>query len=154
MGNKWKIPGAAQGQIRQSVEILCEGKSGVERAEVIDEVVALVQSIGRRPEPVLQTNELPERDEYHREGWARATARHFIEGMLRATERLPYTDRNAVLREMAKWCLWHIPNSRDEVRHLKDWVDILNLKQPHPTDQPTSPFTLVAPPQGKWNISG
>ena len=70
MGNKWKIPGAAQGQIRQSVEILCEGKSGVERAEVIDEVVALVQSIGRRPEPFIQTDELPERHEYHRENWA------------------------------------------------------------------------------------
>jgi hypothetical protein len=146
VGNKWKTLGATQGQIRQSVEILCEGKSGVERAEVIDEVVALVQSVGRRPEPVLQANELPEWDEYHRENWARATARHFVEGMLRATERLPYTDRNAVLREMAKWCLWHIPNSRDEVRRLKDWVDILNLKQPHPTDQLTSPFALVVPP--------
>jgi hypothetical protein len=49
--NKWTTLGATQGQIRQSVEILCEGKSGVERAEVIDEVVALVQSIGRRPGP-------------------------------------------------------------------------------------------------------
>ena len=142
MRNKWKIPGAAQGQIRQSVEILCEGKSGVERAEVIDEVVALVQSIGRRPEPVMQTNELFGRDEHHREYWARVTARHFVEGLLRATERLSDADRNAVLREMAKWCLWHIPNSRDEVRRLKDWVDVLNLKQPHPTDQPTSSLPL------------
>jgi hypothetical protein len=138
MTGKWKIPGwgAAQGQIREAIDFLCEGKTGTDRAEVIDELVALVKAIGRGEEPPLQANPLTERDEHQRESWARGAARAIVGGAMRAVENLPREDHTALLREIAKQSLWHIPNSHDEVRKLKDWLDIENIKQPHPYDPP------------------
>lgn len=63
MGDERKISGwgEAQTQIQAAVEFLCKGKIGLERAKIIDEVIALVRSVGRGPEPVLRVD--PARDE-------------------------------------------------------------------------------------------
>jgi hypothetical protein len=128
--------GAAQGQIQQAVEFLCRDKVGGERAEVIDEVVALVRSIGRGQAPEPQSDQLLERDQYERESWARRTARSIIDGALLASERLPRIEQVTLLRELAKRSLWHMPNSHDEARAITKWLDLENLKQPHPYDVP------------------
>jgi hypothetical protein len=135
--NKWDIPswGAAQGQIREAIHFLCEGKSGAERAFIIDEIVGLVRAIGRGREPELESNPR-DQDEYERESWARGAASHVVGGAMRTAERLPQSDRDALLREIAKLSLWHMPNSRDEVRQLTKFIDLENLKQPHPMDKP------------------
>ncbi|WP_146686806.1 hypothetical protein [Bradyrhizobium canariense] len=77
-------------------------------------------------------------DEHSREAWARATAHHIVDGALAASERsggkLPSPDQIALLREIARRALWHIPNSRDEVRKLVKYLDIENLRQPNPFD--------------------
>jgi hypothetical protein len=80
----------------------------------------------------------PVTDEQSRETWARATARHIVDGAQSASERsggpLPSPDQVALLREIARRALWHIPNSRDEVRKLVKYLDIENLRQPNPFD--------------------
>ncbi len=42
---KWQIEGwgAAQGQIREAIGFLCDGKPAATRAEIADELVALMQ---------------------------------------------------------------------------------------------------------------
>ena len=40
----------------------------------------------------------------------------------------------ALLREIAKRALWHLPNSGDEARQLVRDIDIENLSQPNPFD--------------------
>jgi hypothetical protein len=135
---KWDIPGwgAAQGQIREAVSFLCEGKMGIERQEVIDEIVALVRSIGRGEAPKLESNPLTERDQHERESWARGAAKQIVGGAMRTCERLPPADRTSLLREIARQALWHTSNSRDEVRKITKWLDLENIKQPHPGDKP------------------
>jgi hypothetical protein len=66
--------------------------------------------------------------------WASGAAQHIIDGILAAIERYPRTDRTALLREIARRSLWHMPNSGDEVRDLARHFDIENLRQPHPRD--------------------
>jgi hypothetical protein len=77
-------------------------------------------------------------DEHSRETWARATAHHIVDGALSASERsggpLPSPDQVALLREIARRALWHIPNSADEARNLVRYVTIENLRQPNPLD--------------------
>jgi hypothetical protein len=74
-----------------------------------------------------------------REIWAAATAMHIVDGALSASERsggpLPNADQVALLREIAKRALWHIPNSADEVRKLVRYIDIENLRQPNSFDE-------------------
>jgi len=57
---------------------------------------------------------------------------------LAASERSPgphpTTDQVALLREIAKRALWHLPNSGDEARQLVRDIDIENLSQPNPFD--------------------
>ena len=72
----------------------------------------------------------------NRDEWAQRTARHIVGGALSATEPLPQADRDALLREIAKQSLWHMPDSREEVGKLKNWLEIENLRQPHPGDKP------------------
>jgi hypothetical protein len=139
--NKWGIPGwgAARAQISFVMEFLCEGKTPNERAQVVDGVVELIRAIGRGNLPNVRSDPR-DTDEHSRESWALATADQFIGGILRATERseesLPTRDQIALLRQIAKLSLWHMPNSRLEVRELVKFIDLENIKQPHPKDDP------------------
>jgi hypothetical protein len=139
VSNKWQIEGwgAAQRQITAAIEFLCNGKTPSQRADVANELVALVRSIARGEYPEPQA--LPaDHDEHSRESWARATAHHIVDGALSASERsggrLPTPDQVSLLREIARRALWHIPNSDDEVRNLARFFKIENLRQPHPMD--------------------
>jgi hypothetical protein len=73
-----------------------------------------------------------------RDIWAKATAMHVVDGLLSASERsggqLPNADQIALLREIARRALWHMPNSADEARKLVRYIDIENLRQPNPLD--------------------
>ncbi len=137
--SKWQIEGwgAAQGQIREAIEFLCDGKSASARASIAEDLVALVRSIAKGEEPKLQSDP-SDRDEHSRESWARAAAHHIIDGALAASERsggpLPTADQVSLLREMARRSLWHMPNSADETRKLVRYMDIENLRQPNPLD--------------------
>ena len=77
-------------------------------------------------------------EEQVREGWAKRTAEHLVDGALAASERSPgphpTTDQVALLREIAKRALSHLPNSGDEARQLVRDIDIENLSQPNPFD--------------------
>ena len=143
MPGKWKIEGwgAAQGQISIAIEFLCKGKSPSARAEIADELVSLVRAMARGDYPEPQASPF-ERDEHKRESWARASARHVIGGALSMSERFcgqpRSADQNSLLRETARLALWHMPNSHDEVRKLVAWLDIQNMRQPHPLD-PAAP---------------
>jgi hypothetical protein len=70
------------------------------------------------------------------ERWARRTAEHLVDGMLSAVERLPLADQMSLLRAIAKRALWRMPNSSTEARDLAKYLDIENLRQPHPRDDP------------------
>jgi hypothetical protein len=63
---------------------------------------------------------------------------HVVDGALSASERsggkLPNADQIALLREIAKRALWHMPNSGDEARALVRYIDIESLRQPNPLD--------------------
>jgi hypothetical protein len=135
--NKWNMPGwgAAQGQITEAILFLCEGKSPGDRAGIADELCRLVLSIARGDYPEPQASPF-DRDEYQRETWARATALHVVNAAMSATERGPYPspDQVAMLREIARKALWHMPNSDDELKKLRDFFKIENLRQPHPGD--------------------
>lgn len=133
--NKWNIEGwgAAQGQIREAIHFLCQGKSPSERAAISDELAALVRSIARGDYPEPQTPPF-DRDEHARESWARMSAHHIVDGALAASERSGGPDQAAIMREIARRALWHIPNSADEARKLVRYVDIENLRQPNPFD--------------------
>jgi hypothetical protein len=141
MVDKWKIEGwgAAQGQIREAIGFLCDGKPPAERADIADELVSLVRAMARGDYPAPQASPY-DRDEFERESWARATANHVIGGALRMSERFTGSprsaDQNSLLRETARLALWHMPNSRDEVRELVRWVDLQNMLKPHPLDPP------------------
>ena len=77
---------------------------------------------------------MPQDDEAKRTIWARRAAEGIVDGVLTAAERLSAVDQAALLREMARRALWHMPNSRDEVRELVRHFDIENLRQPNPFD--------------------
>lgn len=77
---------------------------------------------------------MPQDDEAKRTTWARRAAERFIDGVVTASEGLSAVDQAALLREMARRALWHMPNSRDEVRELVRHFDIENLRQPNPFD--------------------
>ena len=77
-------------------------------------------------------------DSDQRESWARMTAHHLVDGALAASERSPgphpTPDQVALLREIARRALWHMPNSADEGRNLVRHITIENLRQPNPFD--------------------
>jgi hypothetical protein len=80
-----------------------------------------------------------------RDIWAEATAAHIVDGALSASERsggqLPNADQIALLREIAKRALWHMPDSSNEVRGLARHLYLESLRQPHTRDddQPNEP---------------
>lgn len=127
--------GAAQADIRAAIEFLCDGKSPAERAEIADELTGLVRALvrGEFPVPVSSPHD---HDEFGRESWARATAHHLVAAAMRAAERYPKPDQVALLREIARRALWHTPNSDDELKKLRDYFKIENLRQPHQGDAP------------------
>jgi hypothetical protein len=139
--NKWNVPGwgAAQADIRVAVEFLCDGKSPSERAEIAHELCRLVYSLARGHYPEAQASPF-DRDEHERETWARSTALHVVGAAMSATERLggpyPSGDQIVMLREIARKALWHMPNSDDELKKLREWFKLENLRQPHPGDDP------------------
>ena len=137
MSQDFQSWGDAFGQITMAMEFLCNEKPPAERAELADELALLVRSMARGNYPGPQTSPF-DRDEHEREVWARATANHIVDGALRAAERiqgpLPSPDQVALLREIARRAIWHIPNSDDEMRGLRRYFDIENLRQPHPRD--------------------
>jgi hypothetical protein len=57
---------------------------------------------------------------------------------LAASERsggpLPNAHQVALLREIAKRALFHLPNAGDEARKLVRYIDIANLRQPNQLD--------------------
>ena len=136
---KWNVPGwgAAREQIRAAIEFLCEGKSPADRAVIADELAALVRSLARGDHPEHQISPF-DRDEFARESWARMTANHLVDGALAASERSggphPSADQVALLREIARRAMWHMPNSAEEVRKLVRYITIENLRQPNPFD--------------------
>jgi hypothetical protein len=64
-----------------------------------------------------------------RESWAKRNAQYLVDGIFGVSERSgwpwhPTTDQIALLREIARRAIWHMPNSRDEVRELVQYFDI------------------------------
>ena len=72
-------------------------------------------------------------EENQRTLWARKNAQHIVDGLLGATERAPSPpptpDQVALLREIARRALWHMPNSGDEIRDLARHFDVENLRR-------------------------
>ena len=66
--------------------------------------------------------------------WARRAAERIIDGTLTAVERLPKLDHDALLREIARRAIWHMRNSDAELKNLRDYFKIENLRQPHSND--------------------
>jgi hypothetical protein len=82
---------------------------------------------GRPGKSILQD------EEDQRTLWARKNAQYIVDGLLGATERtpspLPTSDQVALLREIARRALWHMPNSGDEIRDLARHFDVENLRR-------------------------
>jgi hypothetical protein len=60
-----------------------------------------------------------------------------VDGILGASGRSgwpgrPTPDQIALLREIARRAIWHMPNVRDEIRELVRHFDPEGLRQPHP----------------------
>jgi hypothetical protein len=89
-------------------------------------------------------DEMPQfEDDKAREKWAKRNAEHLVDGILGASERSgwpwhPTPDQIVLLREIARRAIWHMPNSRDEVRELARYFDIEKIRQPHSGDDPSS----------------
>jgi hypothetical protein len=131
--------GAAQRQIRAAAHFLLDDKSGLERQEIADELVRSIRAIARGELPPPQTNAF-DRDAQELEGWARNVARSMISVAIGACERLgqrpPYPDQTVLLRELAWWALWHMPNAAAEATKLAKTMTMEKLRQPHPGDDP------------------
>jgi hypothetical protein len=73
-------------------------------------------------------------DEAKRTIWAQRTAQQIVDGGLTAAERYSAPDQHALLREIARRALWHLPNSSDEIRDLARHFYLANLRKPQPGD--------------------
>ena len=82
---------------------------------------------------------MSDQDEAGRKDWAKRTAIGLVDGVLSAAERAagphPTPDQIALLREIARRALWHLPDSRNEAWELVSYIDLENLKQPQPGDE-------------------
>jgi hypothetical protein len=141
MANKWNISGwgAAQGEITHAMLFLCDGKSAAEREAIAEEVARLVRALARGDKPSIQANQFTQHDQYELEVWAKNAADRLISSAMLITECSTTNHRenqNALLREIAKIALWHMPNASTEARQLAKLMDIEALKNPHPRDDP------------------
>ena len=73
--------------------------------------------------------------------WAKRNAQYLVDGILGASERSgwpwhPTPDQVALLREIARRAIWHMPNSREEVRALVPYFDSENRAKLHSDDDP------------------
>jgi len=86
---------------------------------------------------------MTDHDEAGRESWAKRTALHLVDGALAATERSagphPTPDQIILLREIARRALWHMPNSDDELKKLRDFFKLEKLRQRPGDDEPPWP---------------
>ena len=102
-------------------------KASRARTIIAEELVTLVRSLARGEYPEPQTSPFG-RDEHERESWARMTADRVVGSALLASERSggphPSPDQVALLREIARKALWHMPNSNDEPKELRDFFKI------------------------------
>ena len=77
-------------------------------------------------------------DDDARESWAKRTAHQLVDGALAASERSaashPSPDQVALLREIVRRALWHMPNSEDELKSLRDFTE--NLHKPGADEPP------------------
>jgi hypothetical protein len=80
-------------------------------------------------------------EETKRKIWARRVADRIVDGALTVGERLPEEDRNALLREIARRALWHMPNSNDELKALRNFFK--NLRPPCASLRPSGGLNLV-----------
>jgi hypothetical protein len=134
-------PGPIQRQLIDAVHLLFEGKSAPEREETAESIVAWIRKTARGSRPGMQTDPF-HREEHLREGWARMVADQVIGAAMLASERSPCTgpppgpDQRAMLREIVKLALWHMPNAVEEARELVRYLTIERFKQPHRGDDP------------------
>jgi hypothetical protein len=133
--------GAAQAQISEAVHALCAGKDRDQRMEIVEGVVRTIRHIAWGDKPPPQMHPLYDGHEAHfRELWARLVADNLVGAALGASERAshsgpaPSPDQTALLREIARWALWHMPDAANEARKLVRAMEIERLKQPHPAD--------------------
>jgi len=131
--NKWHVEGwgAAQGQIRAAMLFLCQGKDHAERLQIGEELVQVIRAMAWGERPQEQTTVLHDgRDEHLREVWARMVAERVVDGALGAAERSPSSglppspDQQALLREIARYALWHMRDAPDEARKLVRAMEI------------------------------
>jgi len=73
-------------------------------------------------------------DEINRTIWAERAAEGIVDGILTAIERYPRPDQVALLREIARRALRHMPNPGDEARILARHLHVENLRQSHSFD--------------------
>ena len=82
-------------------------------------------------------DKMPQHDsDKARESWAKRNAQYLVDGIVGVSERSgwpwhPTPDHIALLREIARRAIWHMPNSGDEVREVARHFDI---DKPHPGD--------------------
>jgi hypothetical protein len=92
-----------------------------------------VRSLARGEYPEPQTSPFG-RDEHERESWARMIVGSALLASERSGGSHPSPDQVALLREIARKALWHMPNSNDELKELRNFFKIENIRQPHPGD--------------------
>lgn len=68
-----------------------------------------------------------------RDSWAKRNAQFLVDGILGASERSgwpwhPTPDQVVLLREIAKRALWHIPESDEELRKLRELLQPENTR--------------------------
>jgi hypothetical protein len=73
--------------------------------------------------------------------WAKRNAQHLVDVILGASERSgwpwhPTPDQVALLREIARRAIWHMPNSQEEVRALVRYFESENRAKLHSGDDP------------------
>lgn len=71
-----------------------------------------------------------------RQNWAKRNAQFLVDGILGASERSgwpwhPTPDQIALLREIAKRALWHLPEPNEELKELREFFEAENLQQAH-----------------------
>jgi hypothetical protein len=123
----------------EAISVFFEGKDAADRQKVAEEIAAFVRARARGDRPAPKVDPL-QKEEHAREGWARMVAAEAIAAVMLASERTPHPypppspDQRAMLREIARLALWHMPNAADEARELVRQMTVERMKNPHPGD--------------------